>query len=471
MFRINLRSSVLRSGARVLPGCVGAFLLAVNGFVAVAASPPQSGPAKDGQPAWFIYQPPTPATPRPPQAEPRILACAAEAVKLCSDQPDTQRSCLMAHYTQVSSACQTALAAPAPSVNDKSNIPTCIRSVLCGPNNGQGILNRTNPNGLRDGMGGYSRVQWRSDPVNMGYTVSYPYALPAGANGAVAVAVDSKDNLWVYQRSPIGAPALTKFGPDRKMLFTLGDDVIGHQNKAHGMNVDAQDNVWIADPSSSVVMQISPDGKVLRTVGVRGHRGDWDEAKGQRLLWQPVSIAFAPNGDIYIGEGHANESPNDTQSGDPTNISGAARVIRLDKDARFISQWYGNMTGAGKFFQVHDIAVDPKNGDVWIGDREQYRFVVYTADGEFIKTIQMRNLTCNVAFDKKGDLWMGSGGDSQLLKIDRDGKVLGALGNGPGSGEGQNGETGYIAFDSKGAVYTGSTGSPRVTVWTPARGG
>jgi hypothetical protein len=64
---------------------------------------------------------------------------------------------------------------------------------------------------------------------------------------------------------------------------------------------------------------------------------------------------------------------------------------------------------------------------------------------------------------------MGSGGDSQLLKIDRNGKVLGALGNGPGSGVGQNGETGYIAFDSKGAVYTGSTSAPRVTMWAPPK--
>ena len=78
------------------------------------------------------------------------------------------------------------------------------------------------------------------------------------------------------------------------------------------MAVDAEDNVWITAASSATVMKISPEGKLLLTLGQRGRRGDWDEAKGQRLLWQPVMIAFAPNGDVYIGEGHANESPNDT---------------------------------------------------------------------------------------------------------------------------------------------------------------
>ena len=65
-------------------------------------------------------------------------------------------------------------------------------------------------------------------------------------------------------------------------------------------------------------------------MGTKGRRGDWDEAKGQRLLWQPVMIAFAPNGDVYIGEGHANESPNDSESDDPGNNIGAARIIHLD---------------------------------------------------------------------------------------------------------------------------------------------
>jgi hypothetical protein len=102
---------------------------------------------------------------------------------------------------------------------------------------------------------------------------------------------------------------------------------------------------------------------------------------------------------------------------------------------------------------------------VWIGDREQYRLVVYNANGQFIKTVQTRNLTCNVAFDSKGEMWIGTGGDGQYLHMSRDGKVLGAVGNGPGQGDGQEGETGYIRWDSHGNMWTGDTTNGRITEW------
>jgi len=112
---------------------------------------------------------------------------------------------------------------------------------------------------------------------------------------------------------------------------------------------------------------------------------------------------------------------------------------------------------------VHGIAVDPKNGNVWLGDREEYRLVVYTGDGKFIKTVQMRNLMCTVTFDPHGDLWVSSGQDGQLLKIDQNGNVLGAVGNGSGFGEGQFIESNYMAWDKQGNLYTGDTSVGRVT--------
>ena len=174
----------------------------------------------------------------------------------------------------------------------------------------------------------------------MGYAFTYPYVLPPGPGGVPAVALDSKGNLWAFQRADAGKPQLFKFDPNHKLILQVGPDVIGYQDKAHGMAVDAEDNVWITAATSATVMKISPEGKLLLTIGTPGRRGDWDEAKGQRLLWQPVMVAFARNGDVYIGEGHANESPNDTDSEDSANTSGAARIIHLDKNGKFINQWF-----------------------------------------------------------------------------------------------------------------------------------
>jgi sugar lactone lactonase YvrE len=202
---------------------------------------------------------------------------------------------------------------------------------------------------------------------------------------------------------------------------------------------------------------------------VRGKRGDWDEAKGQRLLWQPLDVAFAPNGDIYIAQGHANESPNDTELA-PGNRIGAARILHLDRNGKFIGQWYGNQIGPGKFSMAHGIAVDPANGDVWIGDREEYRLVVYDKNGKYKKTIAMRNLMCAVAFDPHGNLWVSTGRDGQLLKLDRDGTVLGAVGRGSGIGTGQFIEATYMAWDKNGNLYSGDTSVGRVTRMSPPSG-
>ena len=325
--------------------------------------------------------------------------------------------------------------------------PACRRSPLCG--NRQGRSRQS-----------LQHVVWKQ---TMGYTFAYPYVLPPGFGGVPAVALDSKGNLWAFQRADAGKPQLFKFDPNAKLILQVGQDVTGYQDKAHGMAVDAEDNVWITAASSATVMKISPEGKLLLTIGERGRRGDWNEAKQLRLLWQPVMVAFGRNGDVYIAEGHANESPNDTDSDDPANTSGAARIIHVDKNGVFINQWYGNDVGQGKFSSAHGLAVDPANGDVWIGDREEYRIVVYSAGGQFIKTMQMKNLVCALYFDSHGQPWMASGQDGQYLKLDRTGNVLGAIGNGPGIGPGQFIEAGYWAMDKQDNLYAGDTSVGRIT--------
>jgi DNA-binding beta-propeller fold protein YncE len=326
-------------------------------------------------------------------------------------------------------------------------VPACSRSPICGRRGGT----------PRQSM---QRVQWKQ---TLGYTFTYPYVLPPGFGGVPSVALDSKNNLWVFQRADVGKPQLFKFDPNYKLILEVAPDVIGYQTKAHGMAVDPEDNVWITAAGSATVKKISPDGKLLLTVGQSGRRGDWDEAKGQRLLWEPVMVAFAPNGDVYIAEGHGNESPNDTDSEDPANNIGASRIIHLDKNGKFKNQWFGNEVGQGKFNSAHGLAVDPTNGDVWIGDREDYRIVVYSGDGKFLKTMQVRNLVCAIHFDPQGNPWMASGQDGQFLKLTRDGKVVGAIGNGMGIGHGQFIEASYWVFDKQNNLYAGDTSVGRVT--------
>ena len=414
-----------RSFAGVVALAIGMILSATLGIS--ESQPPTEGPAAGGTPAWFLqgsFPDPGGRTIVDPNGHVTVPPRSGGGGRGAGDTAGA--------------------APPAPTAGET---PACRRSPLCG-------------NRLGRPRQSLQRVQWKQ---TVGYTFLYPYVLPPGFGGVPAVALDSKGNLWAFQRADAGRPQLFKFDPNYKLILQVGKDVIGYQDKAHGMAVDAEDNVWITAANGATVMKVSSEGKLLLTIGEPGHRGDWNEAKAQRLLWQPVMIAFAPNGDVYIGEGHANESPNDTDSDDAANNLGAARIIHLDKNGRFINQWYGNEVGQGKFSSAHGLAVDPTNGDVWIGDREEYRIVVYSGDGTFRKTMQLRNLVCALSFDSHGQPWMASGQDGQFLKLDRNGKILSAIGNGMGIGVGQFIEASYWAMDKQDNLYAGDTSVGRIT--------
>lgn len=298
------------------------------------------------------------------------------------------------------------------------------------------------------GRGSIAHVEHTPD---MGYTYAYPLNFPDGSTGGVsAIAINSKDHVYAFLRNDPGKPMLFEWDETHKLVRSFGVDIAG---KPHGMAVDAEDNLWICDQFGDTVMKLSPQGKLLLTLGVKGQRGDWNEEKGQRLLWQPLMLAFAPNGDIYIAMGHGNESPND----------GAARVLHLDRNGKFIDQWFGNAAGPGKFGMAHGIAVNPDNGNVYIADREEYRIVVYDASGKFVKTIQMPNLVCALFVDRHRQLWMATGMDGQVVKLDWDGRILGAAGEGPGKGAGQFIESNYMGQDAHGNIYVGDTSNTRVT--------
>ena len=47
--------------------------------------------------------------------------------------------------------------------------------------------------------------------------------------------------------------------------------------------------------------------------------------------------------------------------------------------------------------------------------------------------------------------------------------MLGAIGNGPGNGDGQFYESTYMTMDREGNLYAGDTGLPRITMMVTAR--
>jgi hypothetical protein len=106
----------------------------------------------------------------------------------------------------------------------------------------------------------------------------------------------------------------------------------------------------------------------LLTLGKKGVAGpEVDEFDA------PTDVAIAPNGDIFVGDGH-------TGGG---TASGNARIVKFDKNGKFIQTWGRKGMGAGEFDVVHTLAFDSR-GRLFVGDRQNNRIQIFDQNGKFI---------------------------------------------------------------------------------------
>jgi hypothetical protein len=146
----------------------------------------------------------------------------------------------------------------------------------------------------------------------------------------------------------------------------------------HGLHVDRAGNIWVTDGAISKdgskglqVIKLSPAGKVLLRLGVAGQRGD-DETHFQ----SPSDVITAPNGDIFVTDGHAPIAPFI-----PPNLD--MRVMKFSKDGKFIKQWGKAGAAESEFNNPHALALDGK-GRLYVADRVNNRIQIFSQDGKFI---------------------------------------------------------------------------------------
>jgi len=261
-----------------------------------------------------------------------------------------------------------------------------------------------------------------------------PLSIPAGTTFGLSADLefDAKGHLWVLNRGP---QPVAEFDENGKFIRAFGEGLFG--NRPHGLRIDPEGNIWVADGSTHIVVKLSPQGQVLMTLGTRGQRGEWNEAAGSRLLFEPNDVAIGRNGDFFVVQGHQ------PAGGDP-------RVLKFDKTGKFIKTWGGKGTEPGKFAVAHGIAVDAK-GLLWVTDRENQRIQIFDQDGTFVREIKYAGLPCGIDIGKE-NVYMVNGFAGQVLKMDLEGKVLAALGK-PGAGPGEFGEAHYVAVSPKGEIF------------------
>jgi sugar lactone lactonase YvrE len=268
------------------------------------------------------------------------------------------------------------------------------------------------------------------DYVAVPNAVTLPAGMTMGA--AAAVAFDAKGHLYVLTR---GAQAFFEFDEQGAFVRAFGERMF---TRSHGLRIDRDGNLWATDVGGHVVLKLNPAGEVLLTLGTKGEAGEWDEATGSRRLNQPNDVAVAANGDVFVVQGHT------------PGARGDARVLKFDKDGRFLTSWGGKGTGPGQFDVAHGAAIDA-DGRLWVMDRENQRIEVFDADGTFVRQMTYKGLPCSVAIGRD-HVYMVNGFAGQLVQLDLDGNVLAATGR-PGKALGEFGEAHFIAISPAGDLY------------------
>jgi hypothetical protein len=230
------------------------------------------------------------------------------------------------------------------------------------------------------------------------------------------VGVDSHGNVWALDRceaaSCVGSnlPPIHEFDSTGKYLKSIGEGLFVFP---HSLFVDKDDNVWVADcgvsdSKGNQVLKLSPEGKVLLALGRKGvFGGAPDNFIG------PTDAAVAPNGDIYVADGHA-AGPlggGEFYGWDKRNDEGSRmRIAKFSKDGTFIKSWGRLGTAPGEFNVPHGVSVD-STGRVFVADRGNNRMQVFDQDGNFLKEWKQFGKPIGVYIDAK-DMMYVSDSDS-----------------------------------------------------------
>jgi sugar lactone lactonase YvrE len=268
-------------------------------------------------------------------------------------------------------------------------------------------------------------------------SLTLPADVTLGAPSAVAFTREG--HLLIFNRGP---HPLLEVDQTVRFVRSFGEGMYG---RPHGMRLDSQGNIWTTDVVSHTVTKMSPDGKVLMTLGVKGQAGDWNEASNSHLLNEPNDLAIASSGDFYVVQGHG---------------SGEPRVLKFDKSGKLLKSWGGKGTGPGQFDIAHSIVIDAK-GLLYVADRQNRRVQIFDADGKYIKEWKFAGLPCGLFIDRDGQMYLVSGFAGQILKLDSNGKTLAATGQ-PGKGLGEFGEAHYLTISPDREIYVADTVGTRL---------
>lgn len=263
-------------------------------------------------------------------------------------------------------------------------------------------------------------------------TIERFFALPDGrtwgATSAVEIDKDGR-SIWVAERCGVNScldrasgqmsalPPMLKFDASGKLLTSFGQGMLIFP---HGIQVDPDGNVWVTDGQDDAaqpargtgppaatrsgplpgatrghqVYKFSPDGKLLMTLGKPGG------AAAPDYFYQPNDVLVAPNGNIFVSEGHGGAN---------------SRILKFSRDGKFLTSFGRKGSGPGEFDQPHALAMDSR-GRLFVGDRSNNRIQIFDQDGKFLEEWPQFSRPSGLFIDRQDMLYVA---DSESESVSR----------------------------------------------------
>ena len=201
------------------------------------------------------------------------------------------------------------------------------------------------------------------------------------------IAVNSQKHIFILSRGNTQGPAygaaaaqLLEFAPDGTFLREIGKGLYAW-SFAHAVRVDKDDNIWVMDKGSDMVVKFRPDGRVAMVWGRKTEAADesaepWKHPMPplppvQGQFRQVTDVTWDRAGNSYISDGYIN-----------------SRVAKLDPDGNWVGSFGEYGTGPGQFRTLHSIAADAQD-NIYIADRGNARIQVMNTDGKIERIIKI----------------------------------------------------------------------------------